>query len=99
VWLEGAAGDTVTLQLLTGRDESHLQRQLPALGAAQDPRRLWVLRSRLGGQPVLLVLHGEFASIEAARAAIATLPPTLRAWSPQPRTVQGLRAELAAAGS
>lgn len=99
VWLERAASDTVTLQLLTGRDERHLQRQLPTLGAALDTQRLWVMRSRLGGQPVLLVLHGEFASIEAARAAIATLPPTVRAWSPQPRTVQGLRAELAAAGS
>ena len=99
VWLEQAPADTATLQLLTARDERQLERQLQGLGADLDPRRLWVVRTRLAGQPLLLVLHGEFASVETARAAIASLPASVRAWSPQPRTVQGLRAEQASSGA
>lgn len=89
----------MTIQLMGSRSEEQLDRQLRSLSRQVDADRLFVIRTRAAERPSLTVFYGDFASRSEAQAAMGTLPEALRAFSPHLRTVQGIRNEIAAAGS
>ena len=58
---------------------------------ALDREQLRVYRSDLSGRDRIGVIYGDYPSQEAARAAIETLPETIRRARPFVRTVGKLR--------
>ena len=56
-----------------------------------DPRQLRVYRSQLSGHDRLGVIYGDYLSPQAASAALATLPATIRSSRPYVRAVRKLR--------
>jgi MSHA biogenesis protein MshM len=98
-WLKGAAPETVSIQIMGGRDDEQLERQLRSLARQLDGERLYVFRTRAGERPALTVMYGAFDSRSAAQQALAALPAPVRAFSPHLRTVNGVRTEMARAGS
>ncbi|MBC7780760.1 MAG: SPOR domain-containing protein, partial [Proteobacteria bacterium] len=98
-WLGRAPPETVSIQIMGSRSEDQLDRQLRALARQLESEQLFVFRTRAGERPSMTVLYGTFATRDEARAALASLPPPIRNFSPHLRTVQGVRAEIAASGS
>jgi len=98
-WLRSSEPTRVTIQLMGSRSEESLDRQLRTLSRQMDAAQLFVIRTRAGDRPSMTVFYGDFANRPEALAAMKTLPEALRAFSPHLRTVQGIRAETAAAGS
>lgn len=70
-----------TLQLMASRDQSALNQ----LVARHRLSPAWVYSRTLNGQPWYVLVHGDFASAEQARAAIGSLPAELRAAKPWPK--------------
>jgi septal ring-binding cell division protein DamX len=81
------------------RSEEQLDRQLRSLARQVDPGLLFVFRTRAGDRPSMTVVYGAYTTRAEAQAALAALPASIRNFSPHLRTVQGIRAEIAAAGS
>ena len=98
-WLKAADPARVTIQLMGSPSEEQLDRQLRILSRQVRPDNLFVIRTRAGERPSLTVLYGDFPDRADAKAAMDTLPETLRAFSPRLRTIQGIRSEIAAAGT
>ena len=93
--LEGAPAQQVSIQLLTvnadGRTD--IDRYLRQSAGGVEGGQLFVYQVASSGR--VGVLYGSFESRTAARAALDTLPASLRANGPILRTVGGIRAELA----
>ncbi len=98
-WLKAADPSRFTIQLMGSRSEAQLDRQLRTLARQVEPERIFVVRTRAGERPSLTVFYGHFANRADARAALETLPEALRTFAPHLRTVQGIRNEIAAAGT
>jgi len=98
-WLRESPPTVVTIQLMGTPSEAQLERQLRSLGAQIDTAQLFVYRTRAGTRPLMTVVYGTYASRAEAQTALSALPPSIRSFAPHLRTVQGIRAEIDAAGS
>jgi len=98
-WLGSAPSGTVSIQIMGSRSELELDRQLRRLSRQVDAGQLFVIRTQAGERPSMTVLYGSFSNRAEATAALATLPESIRGFSPHLRTVERVRAEIAAAGS
>ncbi len=98
-WLRTAGPDRASIQLMGSRSEEQFDRQLRSLSRQVNADQLFVIRTRAADRPLLTLLYGDFASRSEAQAAMGALPQALRAFSPNLRTVQGIRKEISASGS
>ena len=98
-WLGSAPPGTISIQIMGSRSALELDRQLRRLSRQLDAGQLFVIRTQAGERPSMTVLYGSFPNRAEASAALAALPESIRGFSPHLRTVQGVRAEIAAAGS
>jgi septal ring-binding cell division protein DamX len=69
---------------------------LQDLSKVVDIQQVFVYRTKAGGKPAYSVIYGSFPDRVQANAALEKLPAQLRAQRPYLRTVQGMRAEIAA---
>jgi hypothetical protein len=76
-----------TVQVAVFCDVSNLERQVRASG---NPPELFVLRRSVGDRPCLGLYWGLFASRDEARAAVSTIPGTLRAAGQLPVAVSAI---------
>jgi hypothetical protein len=76
-----------TVQLAIYCDVSNLERQVRASG---NPPELFVLRRSVGDRPCLGLYWGLFGSRDEARAAVSTIPGTLRASGQGPVAVSAI---------
>jgi MSHA biogenesis protein MshM len=93
-WLDSAKPRTYTIQLLSSGNEQQLNHHLKFLSNIIEINSLFVYRTVAKGVPALNVVWGSFDSQGEAREAMAKLPPSLRAYRPLLRTVQGIKAEV-----
>ena len=56
--------------------------------------KVWVYQTQFRGSPWYVVLQGDHASLEQARAAIRTLPPALLKEQPWPKSFAQVKKEL-----
>lgn len=92
-WLESVSGERWSLHLLTsdagGADfvENYLRRNARLV----DVQQMHAFRSEANGTPRINLVYGDYASLAEAKAALAQLPPPLRAYGPYPRQIKHLR--------
>jgi MSHA biogenesis protein MshM len=93
-WLASAKPQTYTIQLMGSTDDQQLNQHLKFLSNSIEINSLFVYRTVAKGAPALTVVWGNFSSQLEAREAMAKLPPSLKAYRPLLRTVQGIKAEV-----
>ena len=93
-WLDSAKPQTYTIQLMGSNDDQQLNHHLKFLSNLIEINSLFVYRTVAKGAPALTVVWGSFDSQSEAREAMAKLPPSLKAYRPLLRTVQGIKAEV-----
>lgn len=93
-WLGSASPKTYTIQLMSSSDDQQLNNHLKILSNLVEINSLFVYRTVAKGAPALNVVWGSFDGPGEARAAMAKLPPSLKAYRPLLRTVQGIKAEV-----
>ncbi|MFB8830921.1 SPOR domain-containing protein [Azotobacter sp. CWF10] len=87
-WYRGQAASRYALQVLGTRSESSAQAFVRAQGAGYR-----YFRKLHQGQPLFVVTYGSFASRAEAQAAIKTLPASVQASKPWPRTFASIQQE------
>ena len=93
-WLAEAKPRTYAIQLLGSEDDQQLNQHLKIIANSIEIKSLFVYRTIAKGAPSLTVVWGSFDSRNEAREAMAKLPPSLKAYRPLLRTVQGIKAEV-----
>ncbi len=90
-WLSARPGTRFTLQLLGVRTETALQNY-----AAQQalPPPVAYFRTEYKGGDWYVLVQGDYASLDAARAAIGGLPMAVRKAKPWPRSFASVHADL-----
>ncbi|MEE4136834.1 MAG: AAA family ATPase [Desulforhopalus sp.] len=91
-WLAEVQPQHYTVQLLTA-DSNHpasVERFLAPLTASEIEEEIFICSVRQGEEILLVIVYGEFASITAARQAIAELPEGLRRHQPFVRSIDKL---------
>ncbi|MDV7210798.1 AAA family ATPase [Azotobacter beijerinckii] len=83
-----SAASRYTLQVLGTRSESSAQSFVRAQGAGYR-----YFRKLHQGQPLFVVTYGSFASRDEAQAAIQSLPASVQASKPWPRTLASIQQE------
>lgn len=91
-WYAAQAGSRFTLQILGARLESGAQ----AFVKAHGPEYRYFKKLHQG-QPLYVVTYGNFATRDAAQAALRSLPAKVRAGKPWPRNFAGIQQEMAQA--
>lgn len=89
--LAQAADSEYTLQLLGVRDLQALQ-QVKA--AQPEGLPLEIVTATFEGRPWYVLIHGRYADVDAARAAVSDLPEALRTQQPWARSFASLRSTL-----
>jgi DamX protein len=89
-WYAAQAGSRYTLQILGARAEASAQAFVREHGAQYH-----YFKKQHQGQPLFVVTYGSFATPEAARAALQSLPDKVQAGKPWPRTFASIRHEMA----
>jgi MSHA biogenesis protein MshM len=97
-WLVDTPATVHTVQLLGVESEDQLRKHLNQISKTVETNDIFVYLTRAQGKPSYTVSYGVFDSRQAARNAIATLPPTLKTNRPIARSVSGIRAELGLTG-
>jgi septal ring-binding cell division protein DamX len=91
-WLTEIHPQHYTVQLLTA-DSNHpasVERFLAPLTASEIEEEIFICSVRQGEEILLVIVYGEFASVAAARQAIAELPEGLRRHQPFVRSIDKL---------
>ncbi|MGE7990379.1 AAA family ATPase [Pseudomonas sp. NPDC089554] len=91
-WYAGQKPGNYVVQILGTSSEASAQSFVKAQGG--DYR---YFKKTLQGKPLYVVTYGNFASRDAAAAAIKNLPAKVQAGKPWPRTVASVQQELATA--
>lgn len=91
-WYSGQKAGNYVVQIFGTSSEASAQAFVKAQGG--DYR---YFRKNLQGKPLYVVTYGNFASRDAAAAAIKNLPAKVQAGKPWPRTVGSVQQELATA--
>ncbi len=94
-WLARQTQDTHTIQLLGTDNTQQLKHHLNIITKYLDVNDIYVYRTVAKQKPSLTVIYGAFSDRQAAKDALARLPPPLRTYRPLLRTVRGIRAEIA----
>jgi DamX protein len=99
----GAAGDErkllamaptqFVLQVSGGESRGNIDKFVTSAGSGQP---MLTYRTRLRGKPWIVVVTGPYSSRDAALAAIAKLPETLRKQQPWPRSAASVQADIRA---
>ncbi len=91
-WLTEVRPQHYTVQLLTaGSDHpASVERFLAPLTASEIEEDIFICSVRQGEEVLLVIVYGEFASVTAARQAIAELPEGLRRHQPFVRSIDKL---------
>ncbi len=95
-WLKDTAGSTYTIQLLGTEDREQLKQHLNVLSKYIEMNEVFIYRTVAKQKPSLTVVYGSYSDKRAAQEALAALPPQLKPYRPLLRTVNGIRAEIAA---
>ncbi|QGW79749.1 AAA family ATPase [Pseudomonas alkylphenolica] len=90
-WYAGQKPGNYVVQILGTSSEASAQAYVKAQGG--DYR---YFKKNLQGKPLYVITYGNFASRDAALAAIKALPAKVQAGKPWPRTVASVQQELAA---
>jgi type II secretory pathway predicted ATPase ExeA len=92
-WLETSAGERWILLLLSAetRDQQFLKAFVRRNANLVDPGQLRAYRATVGGTERIYLIYGDYATQAEARAVLAQLSPSLRAYSPYPRQIKHLR--------
>jgi hypothetical protein len=92
-WLKKTPDTHYFIQLLNTDTASQRKVEYFVENSAKllDPQQLRVYRSRLSGRDKLGVIYGDYSSREAANAALAALPESIRTSRPYLRPVSKLR--------
>ncbi|HTY98587.1 MAG TPA: AAA family ATPase [Rhodocyclaceae bacterium] len=92
-WLSSADGEQWFIQLLaTDLQRGEFVENFIAKAAGQvEEGQLRAYLAKLDGQRRIGVIYGQFASLQAATAAIQKLPASLQTYKPFPRQVKRLR--------
>ncbi|MCW2268643.1 hypothetical protein D3C77_29750 [compost metagenome] len=90
-WYAGQKPGNYVVQILGTSSEASAQAYVKAQGG--DYR---YFKKTLQGKPLYVITYGNFASRDAALAAIKALPAKVQAGKPWPRTVASVQQELAA---
>lgn len=93
-WLETAAPQNLTIQLLGAENPQQLKEHLSTIAKSIEISNIFVYRTTARQKPFLSVLYGSFSTREAAQNALDRLPTHLKAFKPYLRTVQGIREEM-----
>jgi len=96
VWLKEAEGASYTIQLLGSEDHAQLKQHLNVIAKYIEMNEVFIYRTLAKQKPSLTVVYGSYADKRSAQEALAALPPQLKAYRPLLRTVNGIRAEIAA---
>ena len=91
-WYAAQSGSRFTLQILGARLESGAQ----AFVKAHGPEYRYFKKLHQG-QPLYVVTYGNFATRDAAQAALRSLPAKVQAGKPWPRNFAGIQQEIAQA--
>ncbi|MDT4848747.1 Cell division protein DamX [compost metagenome] len=91
-WYAGQKPGNYVVQILGTSSEASAQAYVKAQGG--DYR---YFKKTLQGKPLYVITYGNFASRDAALAAIKALPAKVQAGKPWPRTVASIQQELSAA--
>jgi MSHA biogenesis protein MshM len=92
-WLAKAPTNTVSIQLMGGREGPQLESDLEVLSQKIEVDNIYVYRTQVGGLPFLNVLYGSFEDRANALEALNKLPAELRKNKPQLRTIAGVLQE------
>lgn len=93
IWLAREPSNTVTIQLMGGREGPQLKNDLEGLSQKIEADNIYVYRTQVQGLPFLNVLYGGFANRTNAMEALQNLPAELRKNKPQLRTIAGVLQE------
>ena len=93
-WLHRQGAQTHSIQVLGSDNREQLRDHLSMLAKSVEIQNVFVYRTTAKQKPFLSVLYGSFPSRETAQEAMDRLPPSLRAFKPYLRTVQGIREEM-----
>ncbi|ADQ83277.1 AAA family ATPase [Methylovorus sp. MP688] len=93
-WLDRQIETTVTLQLMGAYRDEDMRDALKTLALKLSLDDLYVVRTRVGGQPFLSLFYGSFDNREEAASALKQLPESVRANQPHMRTVGGITKEI-----
>jgi len=95
-WLAQKDKTTYSIQLLGADNEQQLKRHLNIIGKYIDLNDIFVYRTIAKQKPSITVLYGAYSDRRSALQALEKLPLQLKVYRPMLRTVQGIRAEIAA---
>jgi type II secretory pathway predicted ATPase ExeA/septal ring-binding cell division protein DamX len=92
-WLKQTPDSHHFIQLLNPdtANQQKVETFVDASAKSLDPRQIRIYRSKLSGRDKLGVIYGDYPSREAANAALASLPDTVRASRPYVRAASKLR--------
>jgi hypothetical protein len=93
-WLTAAPQTTHTIQILGTSNEEQLKGHLKSLSRVLEPNKIYVFRTIVQGKPAMTVVYGAYADRQAALQALDKLPPSVTAYRPVVRTVNGIRTEM-----
>ena len=95
-WLKDTDGATYTIQLLGTENRDQLKQHLNVLSKYVEMNEVFIYRTVAKQKPSLTVVYGSYGDRRTALEALSALPPQLKAYRPLLRTVNGIRAEIAA---
>ncbi|WP_417355354.1 SPOR domain-containing protein [Gallaecimonas pentaromativorans] len=91
-WPAGIPDSHYALQLIAGQDQGKVQAAMAGQGVSD-----WQLvKTRRNGQDFYLVVQGNYANLDAAKAAVAKLPATFRKAGAWPKRYDKIKAEIKA---
>lgn len=94
VWLASEPENTYSIQLMGAEDATQLKHHLNVLAKSIEMNKIFVYRTIAKEKPSLTVLYGSFSDRRAAQEALKELPPSLKAYRPLLRTVEGIQGEI-----
>jgi septal ring-binding cell division protein DamX len=93
-WLGSQPASSLSIQVMGSNDIGKLQAYLKQISDIIEIQNVYVYRTKAKGKPSYTLLYGTYNNRAAAMKAIASLPPSLAAFRPYLRSIQGIRAEV-----
>lgn len=94
-WLDQQSSGVYSIQLLGSNDSELLREYFKTIAKYLEIEKVYVYRTVANQRPSFTVLYGTFADRYEVNRMLESLPAEMRANRPYPRTIQGIRAEIA----
>ena len=94
-WLDQQTASAYSIQLLGSNDSELLREYFKTIAKYLEIEKVYVYRTIANQRPSFTVLYGTFADRYEVNRTLESLPAEMRANRPYPRTIQGIRAEIA----